>query len=240
MKNPFELVREIEFNSLDKKTENFNNSILNVEKFILWIVSFSVGGIALIIGNIDKLKINFDECDLKKSLVFLVSSLLLGILNRYLIHHFQVYSQITDNFIRQQLTNYDFPELSPDDISDENDFQKVIDRFKLDFDLDYSHYINEYENFDIYKKSIAIAELKERHNEITKFLQKSFHQAHENIRDTYKIAYGFSEKKSKKYYYMPQNQVSKRFNTLKYFVDLTFALCSISFIIAIILLIIKF
>ena len=25
MKNPFEVVREIEFNSLDKKTENFNN-----------------------------------------------------------------------------------------------------------------------------------------------------------------------------------------------------------------------
>ena len=240
MKSPFELLREIEFNSLERKTENFNNSILNIEKFILWIVSFSVGGIALIIGNMDKLKINFDECILKKSLVFLVASLLLGILNRYLIHHFQVYSQITDNFIRQHLTNHDFPDLSPDNISDENDFQKIIDRFKLDFDLDYSHYINEYENFDNYQKDIVIAELKERHDEIAKFLQKTFHEAQENIRETYKIAYGFSEKKSKKYYYMPQNKIAKRFNILKYFVDLTFVFCSLSFIIAIILLIIKF
>ena len=240
MKSPFELIREIEFNSLDKKTENFNNSVLNTEKFILWIVGFSVGGIALIIGNIDNLKINFDECTLKKSLVFLVSSLLLGILNRYLIHHFQVYSQLIDNFIRQQLANYDFPDLLPDSISEEKDFKIIIDRFKLDFDLDYSHYINEYENFDNYQKEIAIAELKERHEEISNFLQKTFYDAQENVRGIYKIAYGFSEKKSKKYYYMEQNEIAKRFNILKYFVDLTFVFCSLSFIIAIILLIIKF
>lgn len=241
MKNPFELIREIELNNLEQKIKNFELNIQNIEKFILWIVGFSVGGIALIISNIDKLKNNFDDCTLKKALVFFIISVLFGILNRYAIHKLQVYSQITDIFLRVSLSNYDFPELVPEELNKNDDFYKIIDRFKIDFNLDYSRYIKEFENLtNPDQKLKTIKELRERHKEISKFAQETFLEGQENVRRIYKEAYGFSDKRSENIYYYPQFKVAKKFNLWKYFVDLTFIFCCLTFLIGILILVIKF
>lgn len=240
MKNAFELVREIEFNNLDKKSENFNNNILNIEKFILWVVGFSIGGIGLIISNIDKLKLNYKECDLKITLLFFIIALVFGILSRFSIHQFQVYTQVIDIFIRTQLSNYDFPELIADDISEEKNFYRIIDRFKLDFGLDYSRYLIDFDKFSIEHQQIQIDELKEKYKEIVNFNQKIFKDGQEYVREVYRQAYGFSERKSKKMFYVSQNKIANKFNLWKNLVDISFGICFLSFLTAVIILIIKF
>ena len=57
MKNPFELIREIEYNNLETSRKNFQTNISNIESFIIWIVSFAITGIGLIISNLEKLKL---------------------------------------------------------------------------------------------------------------------------------------------------------------------------------------
>ena len=241
MKNPFELIREIELNNLDQKIKNFYVNILNIEKFILWIVGFSVGGIALIISNIDKLRLNYDDFHLKMALLFFITSVFLGIFNRFSIHQFLIYSQITDMFLRTSLSNYNFPTLNPESISNETDYFEIVDRFKLDFDLDYSRYINEYKNYSKPQQRInAIKELKDKHQEISKFLQKTFTDGQENVRSIYKQAYNFSNKQSEKTYYSSQLRIAKKFNFWKWFVNLSFIFCSLTFILGTIILIIKF
>lgn len=241
MKNPFELIREIELSNLDQKINNFYVNILNIEKFILWIVGFSVGGIALIISNIDKLRLNYNDFNLKIALLFFITSVFLGIFNRFSIHKFLIFSQITDIFLRNSLSNYNFPTLNPESISNETDFFEILDRFKLDFDLDYSRYIEEYKNYSQPDhRARAINELKDRHQEIAKFLQKTFTDGQENVRSIYKEAYNFSNKKSEKIYYTSQLKIAKKFNFWRCFVNLSFIFCGLTFILGTLILIVKF
>lgn len=51
MKRPFEFVRETFFENLDKIRENQRYNFNNSEKFMIWIVGFSIGGLSIIVTN---------------------------------------------------------------------------------------------------------------------------------------------------------------------------------------------
>lgn len=109
MKKPFELIREIEFGNLDRNNQNSNDSISSIENFILWIVGFAITMIALIISNIEKLKLIINFIDIQTILVLLVSSLFFGIFNRYSIFRLRIINHTINNVIRLSLSNFDFP-----------------------------------------------------------------------------------------------------------------------------------
>ena len=48
MKSPFETVTETFFENLDKLKENQRYNFNNSEKFMIWIVGFSIGGLSII------------------------------------------------------------------------------------------------------------------------------------------------------------------------------------------------
>ncbi len=238
MKNPFELIREIEYNNLETSRKNFQTNISNIESFILWIVSFAITGIGLIISNLEKLKLVISFENIQYVLAFLVCSLIFGIFNRYFILRFLILSQRIENYIKFSLSSYDFPKIASDKLPDDIKFTELIDRFKFDYDLDYSNYFEIYEKMNSIEKSQSIADLKARYYEIGEFLHQTYNEGRENVRNIYKEAYGLSESKSKKIYYMKQSQISKYFNYWKYGVDLSFVISCLSFIIAILILVV--
>ena len=238
MKTPFELIREIEYGSLDRNNKNTNENISSIESFILWIVGFAVTMIVLIISNIEKLKLVINFIDIQTVLVLLISSLFFGIFNRYSIFRLRTINNIIENFIRSSLSNFDFPEINPDDLEEGITFEELIDRFKLDYNLDYNRYFEEYNNFNEFEKIAALEDLKLRHREIGHFLRETYHDGLENVRNVYKIAYGLSEKKSKNLFYMEQKMISKKFKIWLYFVDLTFIFCNLLFFISVLMLVV--
>lgn len=232
MKNPFELIREIEFNNLDNSQINFRINISNIENFILWIVGFTITGIGLIVANLDKLKKEIAFENLQSILVFLIAALFFGIFNRYAIFRLLIVSQNIENYVKLSLSNFDFPEISPDKLPDNITFEELIDRFKFDYDLDYSRYIEQFNLLNQLEKDRSFADLKTRYLEIGEFLHKTYNEGLENIRDIYKEAYGLSDHKSRKIFYMERSAISKRFNNWTYFVDLSYISCTVSFLIA--------
>ena len=240
MKNPFELIREIEFNNLDRSDENLKTNLNNIQSFVLWLVGFTVGAIGLIISNIDKLKLQICFFDIQTALIFLIASLFFGIFNRYCLFRFQILSQVISNFVRISLSNFDFPETNPEELPKDITFSQLIERFKFDYDIDYERYIDAFELLDQVGKEKAFEELKDRHQKIGDFLRKTYEGGLENVRSVYKIAYGLSEKTSKKLFYRQHTTTAEKFNTWKYLVDFSFIFCCIFFIIAIFVLVIGF
>ena len=232
MKNPFELIREIEFNNLDNSQKNFRTNISNIENFMLWIVGFTITGIGLIISNIEKLKKEIAFENVQTILVFFIVALFFGIFNRYAIFRLLVLSQSIENFVKLSLSNFDFPEINPENLETDITFEELIDRFRFDYDLDYSRYIEQYSLLNQSDKEKSFEDLKIRYFEIGEFLHKTYKEGLENVRNIYKEAYGLSEQKSRKIFYMEQSTISKKFNNWTYFVDLSYISCTVSFLIA--------
>lgn len=239
MKNPFELIREIEFGNLDRSNQNFKDNVSSIENFTLWIVGFTVTTIGLIISSIEKLKILISFTNIQTVLVLLISSLFFGIFNRYCILRLQIISHSINNFIRISLSNFDFPVMNPEYIDNEISIEELIDKFKIDYDLDYSNYFREYEKLDLVNKAIVIEELKLRHLEIGQSLKQIYDDGLENVRNIYKEAYGLSDKNSRNIFYMEQKTISNKFKVWTYFVDLTFIFCNLLFFISILTFVIS-
>lgn len=238
MKNPSELIREIEFNNLDNSQKNFRTNISNIENFILWIAGFTVTAIGLIISNLENLKLAIAFKNLQSVLVFFVCALFFAIFCRYSVFRLLILSQSIENYIKISLSNFDFPEIDPDELPDDITFEELIDRFKFDYDLDYSRYFEQYKQLDELEKEKSVIELKERYFEIGEFLSKTYNEGLENVRNIYKVAYGLSESKSRRIFYMEQSEISKKFNNWQYFVDLFFIFSCFFFLLAILILVI--
>lgn len=238
MKTPFELIREIEYGTLDRNNKNSNENISSIESFILWIVGFAVTMIVLIISNMEKLKLVINFVDIQTILVLLISSLFFGIFNRYSILRLRTINNIIENFIRLSLSNFDFPEINPDDLEEGITFEELIDRFKLDYNLDYNRYFEEYSNFNELEKIAAFEDLKLRHTEIGHFLRETYQDGLEDVRNIYKIAYGLTEKKSRNLFYTEQKAISEKFKLWLYFVDLSFIFCNLLFFISVLTLVV--
>jgi len=60
MKRPFEFVMDNFFESLDKVKENQRYNFNNSERFMIWIVGFSIGGLSIIVTNLAQFTNSFD------------------------------------------------------------------------------------------------------------------------------------------------------------------------------------
>lgn len=66
MKRPFETVTETFFENLDKLKENQRYNFNNSEKFMLWIVGFSIGGLSIIVTNLTQFNQSFSHSSLRQ------------------------------------------------------------------------------------------------------------------------------------------------------------------------------
>lgn len=235
MKNPFALIREIELSNLENSQKNFRTNISNIENFILWIVGFTITGIGLIVTNLEKLRQENLYENIQLILILLLLALFFGIFNRYSIHFLLIFSQKIDNYIKISLSSFDFPEINKDKLEKNISIDKLIEKFKFDYDLDYSESIDHYMQSN--EKEKIIEDLKLKYIEIGLFLNANFNEGLDNVRNIYKEAYGYTEMQSKKIFYMDQSLVSKKFKIWRRLVDTSFIICCICFLTALIIMV---
>lgn len=132
-----------------------------------------------------------------------------------------------------------FPDINPDKLEDDINFEELIDRFKLDYDLDYNRYFEEYAHLNETQKTLLLENLKIKHGEISRTLREIYDDGLEHVRNIYKQAYGISDKISKKTFYMQPKTISEKFKTWAYFVDLSFIFCNLLFFISVLMLVVS-
>ncbi|MET4082845.1 hypothetical protein ABIB40_002809 [Pedobacter sp. UYP30] len=172
MKRPFDTVKDFVFDNLDKTRENNRFIFEHTDKFMVWIVGFSIGGLSLIIINLNKFDKTFSHSFLKSILVLLVISIISGIVYRIAFYTYQVYYQQIEFYLEGAFSNKEFMEIEPDDLTEETDIKEVIRRLKEDFGEDVSNMFSIYEKSDEERKLFLLNDLKSHYKKLENGLKK--------------------------------------------------------------------
>jgi hypothetical protein len=233
MKRPFDTVRDLFFENLDKSLENARYNFSNSEKFMVWIVGFSIAGLSIIVTNLTKFNQDFNHCIIKTILILLSISIISGIIYRWAFYAFQTQFQSIEFYLRGAFSNPDIMETDPKDITNITDIKEVVRLLKMDFGEDDSFILELYEKEDSVGREILLKDLKEHYNKIGEWAKRDFELGLNYAKDTFKKAFGLSEKKADKLF--KQTTVSL-FNIFCSITTIAFLLSCISFILVIIIL----
>ncbi len=237
MKRPFEFVMDTFFEGLANQKENQRLNFNNSEKFMVWIVGFSIGGLSITVTNLAQFSSSFDHFTIKTILILLSTSIISGILYRWFFYIYQTEYQKIEFYLQGVFSRQQIMEVNPDDISNENDIKEVIRRLKVDYDDDVSHVLDEYAKLNEDGKRIVLNDLKARYKIIALGAKKEFEIAMNYAKDTFKEALGFSDKAADK---MFQPSSSKKFRTFGALTSIAFIISCLSFIAVVIILCIKY
>lgn len=237
MKRPFEFVMDNFFENLDKVKENQRYNFNNSERFMIWIVGFSIGGLSIIVTNLAQFTNSFDYGTTKIILILLSISIISGILYRWFFYIYQIHYQNIEFYLQGAFSNQQIMEVNPDDISNENDIKEVIRLLKVDFDDDVTHVLDEYSKLTPEGKLIVLNDLKSRYQIIARGIKREFEFAMSYAKDTYKEAFGLSDKIAER---MFQPNSSKRFKLFGRLTSISFLISCLSFIAVVIILCIKY
>ncbi|WP_461639192.1 hypothetical protein [Labilibaculum euxinus] len=237
MKRPFEFVMDNFFENLDKVKENQRYNFNNSERFMIWIVGFSIGGLSIIVANLTKFTNSFDHSTIKTILILLSTSIISGILYRWFFYIYQIHYQSIEFYLQGAFSNQQIMEVNPDDISKENDIKEVIRRLKIDYDDDVSHVLDEYSKLNQEGKLIVLNDLKARYQTVAQGVKGEYEFAMNYAKDTYKEAFGLSNKSAER---MFQPNSSKRFKLFGRLTSFSFLISCLSFIAVVIILCIKY
>jgi hypothetical protein len=237
MKRPFEFVMDTFFEGLDNLKENQRLNFNNSEKFMIWVVGFSIGGLSIIVTNLAQFSNSFDHCTIKTILILLSTSIISGILYRWFFYIYQTLYQNIEFYLQGAFSRQQIMEVNPDDISNENDINEVIRRLKVDYDDDVSHILDEYATLTEEGKLIVLNDLKARYENIAQGAKREFENAMDYAKNTFKEAFGLSDKAADK---MFQPNSSKKFKIFGLLTSIAFLISCLSFIAVVIILCIKY
>lgn len=237
MKRPFEFVMDNFFENLDKVKENQRYNFNNSERFMIWIVGFSIGGLSIIVTNLAQFTNSFDYSTIKTILILLSTSIISGILYRWFFYIYQIHYQSIEFYLQGAFSNQQIMEVNPDDISNENDVKEVIRRLKIDYDDDVSNVLDEYSKLNPEGKLIVLNDLKSRYQFIAQGIKREYEFAMNYAKDTYKEAFGLSDKTFER---MFQPNSSKRFKLFERLTSISFLISCLSFIAVVTILCIKY
>lgn len=237
MKRPSELIRDFLFENLEKSLENQRYNFSNSEKFMLWIIGFSIGGLSIIITNLTQFNQIFEYCTIKTILILLSISILSGIIFRWFFYKYQIHYQGIEFYLRGAFSNQDVMEIDPDDISDENDIKEIARRFKIDFDVDLSAFIKVYNNLDEVGRSEMINDLKNYYKRLGEWVKNDYEAGLSFVKETYKKAFGLSDKKVNKLF---ESSSSNSLKISGFFTSASLIISCLSFFSVIIILCISY
>jgi len=233
MKRPFETVKEVFFDSLEKTRENNKFIFEHSDKFMVWIVGFSIGGLSLIVINLSKFDKTFSYILLKSILVLLAISIISGIVYRIAFYTYQIYFRQIEFYLEGAFSNKEFMEIEPDDLTEEKDFKEVIRRLKEDFGENVSDMLDIYEQADTERKLFLLNDLKSHYKKTGEWAKKDFELAIDYAKDTFQKAFGFSKKKVDKIF---NDNSSAKLKVAGWITTLSFFLSCLSFVAVIIIL----
>ncbi len=193
MKSPYDAIVEVMRNNLDKQSENQRNNFNNIDKYMIWIVGFSSGAVALIVSNLTSFNKIFPHQLIKLLLFLLFISILCGILFRYLLYKYQMQYQNREMFVYGAFSDMDVMSVDAESIEAENDIYKILNALKIDFDVDFMYMAKDYKDAPEAIKIGTLNFLKERHKQLSIATKESLQSGLDYILDTYAKAYGMSK-----------------------------------------------
>jgi len=237
MKRPFETVTETFFENLDKLKENQRYNFNNSEKFMIWIVGFSIGGLSIIATNLTQFNQSFSHCIVKTILILLSTSIISGISYRWTFYLFQIQYQNIEFHLQGAFSNKEIMETDPDDLTNETDIKEVVRRLKIDFDEDVSFVLEDYSQVNDAGKLFLLNDLKAHYKKVGESVKAEFEFAMKYVKKTYKEAFGYSDKKIDKLF---NSNTAKKLKIYGWTTAIAFFISCLSFIAVIIILCIEF
>jgi hypothetical protein len=233
MKRPFDTVKDLFFENLDKSLENVRYNFSNSEKFMVWIVGFSIAGLSIIVTNLTKFNQDFNHSIIKAILILLSISIISGIIYRWAFYAFQTQFQNIEFYLRGAFSNPDIMETDPKDLTNIVDIKEVVRLLKIDFGEDHSPLLEVYEKEDSEGKELLLSDLKKHYNNIGEWAKKDFELGLNYAKNTFKEAYGLTDKKADKLFKPTNSSLFKIYGSIT---TIAFLLSCLSFISVIIIL----
>lgn len=237
MKRPFDIVRETFFENLDKLKENQRYNFSNSDKYMVWVVGFSIGGLSIIVTSLTKFNNSFSHHIIKTVLVLLSTSIISGIIYRWAFYLWQIQYQSIEFYLQGAFSDKEIMDINADDLTDELDIKEVVRRIKSDFGEDVSHVLTIYNEVNEGGKLYLLNDLKNHHKKIGEWAKKDFELAINYVKDVYKNAFGLSQKKIDTLF---SSDTATRLKVLGWTVAIAFSLSCLSFITVIIILCIEY
>lgn len=234
MKRPFESITETFSNSLERVRENQITNFANAERFLVWIVGFSIGGVSIIFSNLTSINQNYCVSDIKIVLWCLCLSIISGLIFRWSFFKMQTYYQNIEFFLQGAFSNTEaMMETDPQDLSDTNEVQEIIRKLKFDYDLDYNFILETFDNYDDDNKEIIKQNLKNNYKIAAENVKKEYELSMDYVQDVYSRAFGISKEKIQKLLNKSQSKYFKIYGKIS---DVAFLISCLSFLFAIIYL----
>lgn len=237
MKSPFETVTETFFENLDKLKENQRYNFANSEKFMIWIVGFSIGGLSIIVTNFTQFNQSFSHFVVKTILMLLSLSIISGIIYRWAFYLFQIQYQNIEFYLQGAFSNKEIMDTDPDDLTDETDIKEVVRRLKSDFGEDTSFILDEYSKTNDAGKSFLLNDLKGHYKKVGESVKKEYEFAINYVKKTYKEAFGLSDKRINKLF---NSNTARKLKISGWTTAIAFFISCLSFIAVVVILCIAF
>jgi hypothetical protein len=233
MKRPYENIKQIFFENLDKVKENQRFNYKFLDKYMIWVVGFSITGLGIIVTNLTGFSTAFDHCVLKIILILLSTSIISGIIYRLAFYFWQVQYQAIEFFLQGAFSDNEIMETYPDDLEDENDIKEVVRRIKNDFGEDVSHMLPLYDQGPPDIQQLILDDLKDHYKKTGEWAKRDFEFGMNYVKSIYKTAFGFSQKRIDKIF---TEQTPTKLKIYGWITLISFLLCCLSFIAVIIIL----
>lgn len=195
MKRPFDAMMEVVAEHLAVARENQRFNQQQSDKLMIWLVGFCVGGIALIIGNMEKLQERFSYPLLKHMILLLSVSIVSGLIYRIALFYYVIYYQNAEYFLKSYFNNEEVMETDPDEIREEEDVNQVVRRLQIDFGEDHWHRLAQYDQLDSAEAKTGFRQsLIDRYFNLARFAKEDERIGTDFVLKGYQHAFGLSEK----------------------------------------------
>ena len=229
MERPFDSKIRLVYESLEKTKENFIFNFNQNDKILVWIVGFSVTTITLIISNISNIGENYSSFILKIILFLLSTSIISGIIYRlsallFLQKYQSIMFFLEGAFSREKSMPTEIQKLKNTD-----DIHEIYQKIKTDFDHDYYDIVQLYnQSQSIESKKYYVNYLNNEYERLAEWAKNEYNYADEYMKDVYKTAFGFSDKKINKIF--NENKDSFYLKIWSWISVISIIICIVSFI----------
>lgn len=183
METPYKVLISTAKDQIEKDRHAAEYFVDFSEKFIIWLIGFSVAGISLIIGNYDKVFLKFAN-NTKVIVLFLCLTIILGIVFRILAFGYLNKVRRVENYLYGVFSEGDMMPIIAEDLESKN-----INELIKDINDEFGEKINLPAQLTDEEKVKHLQKLREHYKELCGFSRKTFDLAVDLISDAYYLAY---------------------------------------------------
>ena len=237
MKRPYDTIQEIFFENLDKVKENQRYNFDHSDKYMIWIVGFSITGLSIIISSLTQFNQAFDHSIIRIILFLLATSIISGIIYRLAFYLWQIQYQAIEFYLQGAFSDKQIMETDPDDLTNEKDIKEIVRRISNDFGEDLTHVLPLYDQSPDDMKEFILNDLKNHYKKTGELAKRDFELGMNYVKSIYKDAFGFSEKRIGKLF---RPHTPSKLKIFGWASTISFLLCCLSFISVIVILCIAY